>query len=131
MSNNLTFVCSQDVGAWPSACSVPRGWYSKDAPWGSPTLSESIDARLQSARAELVGPINRIAEAHWEEINGRRLNLIDRDIEHGLSAAEKAELDELEKVAEDYVNRVAPLPFGMLEKLKECAAKDGFIISLD
>lgn len=87
--------------------------------------------RLRLLSARVMDDINRATEGAWDRLNRRRLKLIDKDMEHGLSAVEKAELDELEKEAEDYVNRVAPLPFGMLEKLKECAAKDGFIISLD
>jgi hypothetical protein len=70
-------------------------------------------------------------EKWWELLNERRLRLIDKDIDEGLSDAERTELDELEKKAEDYLNRVAPLPFEMIEKLKACAAKDGLRVDLD
>jgi hypothetical protein len=57
--------------------------------------------------------------------------LIEKDIDQGLSVAEKAELDELEKKAEDYMDANAPVSFEMIDRLKECAARDGLAVKLD
>ncbi len=131
MSSNLAIGCPQDGGWLPGEGLAIAGRTGNDLPVGSPTLSESIDARLRLLSARVMDDINRATEAAWDRLNRRRLKLIDKDMEQGLSAAEKAELDELENKARDYVNRLFPLPFGMLEKLRECAAKDGFTVNLD
>ncbi|MGO9924291.1 MAG: hypothetical protein ACLQIB_57570, partial [Isosphaeraceae bacterium] len=70
-------------------------------------------------------------ERSWEKLNLRRLDLIDKDINTGLTPPEKAELDDLERKADDYLNEVAPLPWGIFEKLREAAAEAGVTIELD
>ncbi len=106
---------------------------------GPPTPSESVDASLRGYLDQLTYryrvaalSVSRLdAKASWEKLNQRRLTLIGKDIERGLSAAEKVELDDLEKRAEEYMNRVAPVPFGIIERLKACAVKDGLNVSID
>lgn len=114
-----------------------------DVQEGVRTPSEIIDARLRaflglvpggsgSSRVLLVvDGVDQGGESTWEQLNERRLSLIEKDIEQGLSAAEKAELDELEKKAEDYMDANAPVSFEMIDRLKECAARDGLAIKLD
>lgn len=70
-------------------------------------------------------------EVSWEDLNQRRLNLIEKDIDQSLTPAEEAELRDLQQKAEEYLDTVAPLPFRIFEKLKECAAKDGLSVKLD
>jgi hypothetical protein len=145
MSSSSTFVCPQGSGSSLGEGPVLGGPYFKGFPARSQTPSESIDARVRSLfnsllrgseelrllRAGLVSAIDRATEAPWEQVNRRRLDLIDKDIEHGLSAAEKAELDVLEKKAEDYTNANAPVCFEIIDRLKECAARDGLTVNLD
>ncbi len=109
------------------------------------TPSESIDARIwlvlescrgsfevsQSLGSDQTAAMTRATEALWVQLNQRRLGLIDKDIEHGLSTAEQAELDDLEKKAQEHLDANAPVSFEIIDRLKECAARDGLTVELD
>jgi hypothetical protein len=67
--------------------------------------------------------------ASWEVLNRRRLDLVDKEVEQGLTAAEGTELRALQKKADAYLDIVAPLPFEIFDKLRECAKVDGLDVS--
>jgi DNA-binding transcriptional ArsR family regulator len=67
--------------------------------------------------------------AGWKVLNRRRLDLIDKEAEQGLTAAEGTELRALQKKADAYLDIVAPLPFEIFEKLRLCAKIDGLDVS--
>ena len=113
---------------------------SEDKAAGSmPTPSVAIDARIRSLHQSydrfsvvarsLSSQLARIIQSSLSakcsgvrRLNQRRLGLIDKDIEYGLSAAEKAELDGLEKKAQDHLDANAPVSFGIIEQAsEECA----------
>ncbi len=62
-----------------------------------------------------------------EEKNARRAALINKKYDHGLTAAEKKELARLQKEADEYRDRIAPVRTEILELLlaglKQKAAK--------
>ena len=106
--------------------------------------SESVDAQIwlvcESCHNALVASRFSPAELTamkdavkptWEQLNQRRLALIDKDIDHGLSAAETAELADLEKKAQQYLDATAPVSFEIINRLKQCAARDGLTVELD
>jgi hypothetical protein len=117
--------------------------FDMDVPGGVRTPSEIVDARLRAIfeslrggsgsgrMALVVDGADQGSQSAWEHVNERRLSLIEKDIDQGLSVAEKAELDELEKKAEDYMDANAPVSFEMIDRLKECAARDGLAVKLD
>ena len=55
----------------------------------------------------------------WEQKNRRRLFLIEKEYQEGLTPSENDELESLQTYASEYVNTRHPLPFGELEKLEE------------
>jgi DNA-binding transcriptional ArsR family regulator len=65
----------------------------------------------------------------WEVLNRRRLTLIDKEVEQGLTPAERTELRGLQKKADAYLDIVAPLPFEIFDKLRVCAKLDGLNVS--
>jgi hypothetical protein len=108
--------------------------------------SEAIAERLRSAveeffwtvpedcqqlRLRALGNMQELDERSWDELNLRRLDLIEKDIETGLTSVENAELDDLDQRADEHLNAVAPLNWEIFEKLKEVAAKDGITVNLD
>jgi hypothetical protein len=104
------------------------------APMTRSTFESYSSTRSGIAHRLRVGAVSAAhpgEEASWEEPNQRRHNLIDKDMEEGLTPAEKAELHVLEEKAEEYLNDVDPQPFGIFQRLKECAAKDGLTVNLD
>ncbi len=64
----------------------------------------------------------------WQQLNQRRLTLIDKDMGRGLSPSEEKELEDLEKWAEDYMATAFPISFEIIDRLKECAERDGLIV---
>jgi hypothetical protein len=118
---------------------------AKDFLERSPTPSESVDAYFvslldqrvtlieakSSIRSEAMHVVPRDTEARWKQLNERRLRLIDKDIGRVLTEEEKEELIELEKKAGEYMNRFTPLPFGIIDRIKACAAKEGLNVSVD
>ena len=133
---------SQDVRSSRGQSVVFLSFSKNDVPGLVRTPSEFIDARLQavfgllrsgsgSSRLFVVDGVDQGSESTWEQLNQRRLALIDKDIDHGLSAAEAAELADLEKKAQQYLDATAPVSFEIISRLQECAARDGFTVELD
>jgi hypothetical protein len=113
---------------------------------GLPLLSKFIETLVRTtfesyasmssgiARSIRVGAVSAFhpgKEVSWEDLNRRRHNLIDKDMDKGLTPGEEAELRILQEKAEEYLDLVDPEPFGIFERLKECAAKDGLTVNLD
>jgi DNA-binding transcriptional ArsR family regulator len=65
----------------------------------------------------------------WEALNRRRLHLIDKEVEKGLTGPEEAELHILQGKADAYLDLIAPLPFEIFDRLRESAKKDGLDVS--
>jgi hypothetical protein len=60
------------------------------------------------------------AAGPWtEERNQRRVALLDRKYDGGLSAAEEAELAMLQDALDRYIDQVAPLPLDELRRLQQ------------
>jgi hypothetical protein len=57
----------------------------------------------------------------WEINNRRRVFLIDKKFQAGLSPKEEAELHELQADFESYLDRARPLPEQMLDELEALA----------
>ncbi len=91
----------------------------------------TVPEHCRQLRVRALSNLPDLDERSWEKLNLRRLDLIDKDINTGLTPPEKAELDDLERKADDYLNEVAPLPWGIFEKLREAAAEAGVTIELD
>jgi hypothetical protein len=71
-----------------------------------------------------------MSKKEFEAKNKRRHELIDKEFDGGgLTEEEKEELARLEKETDQYLDAVFPLPFHIIEKMKELARKDG--ISLE
>jgi len=115
---DATYIQPVDSAASSSATAVPSPQASSGRPIHVPVPPKGSSTPLS-------------AEAWWERLNERRLRLIDKDIDQGLSAAERAELDGLEQKAEEYVNARFPVDFSVIEKLKRCAERDGFTVKAD
>lgn len=65
-------------------------------------------------------PKGRLRDSEWTEAkNHRRCHLIDREIDGTLTAAERIELECLQRELDHYVERVAPLPLEPLLKLHQ------------
>lgn len=76
-------------------------------------LSRTFGARsLDTARS--------VADS-WELNNYRRVFLIDKKFQGGLSRAEEAELEELQAEHGAFLDAIQPLPFDKLEKLEAFA----------
>jgi hypothetical protein len=54
----------------------------------------------------------------WMSMNDRRVFLIRKEADSGLSPSEEGELEELQSIIADYINKVAPLPWDRLEALE-------------
>lgn len=68
--------------------------------------------------AELERSLLEAADTHWtDDLNARRCMLIDRELKGELTAAEKAELGELQERMLRYRDLVAPLPLDAARKL--------------
>jgi transposase-like protein len=64
-------------------------------------------------------------EDEWERLNKRRVELIDKEAEVGLSKDELGELERLQEETGKRLNRIAPLPFETLERFEERARRAG------
>ena len=61
----------------------------------------------------------------WKALTKRRIELIDKEAGDGLDAEELAELERIQKVTGKYLNRIAPLPFDLLDQFEERARRAG------
>jgi hypothetical protein len=66
-------------------------------------------------------------EAAFARLNQRRIALIDKELEKGLSDKEKAELEQLQAAMDRFLEENMPLPFDILERAKECAKREGLL----
>ncbi len=130
MSSRSTFLCPQSGGSSPGEPHVAVV-FDRCSSWPRKHLQSRSTRAFDCSGAELVCAVNRATEVPWEQLNERRLSLIDKDIDQGLSAAEQVELAELEKKAEEHFDKIAPLSFEIIDRLKECAARDGLTVELD
>ena len=64
---------------------------------------------------------SQFGEVSWEELNGRRLNLIDKGIDFQLSADEQTELRALQAEAEKHLT---PPPSDIFKSMEQCAIKE-------
>jgi hypothetical protein len=76
-------------------------------------LSRTFGGRSIGTTGPLVDP--------WELKNRRRVALIDKKFQRGLSPAEDAELDELQAEHGAYLDAIQPPPFVKLEELEAIA----------
>lgn len=60
-----------------------------------------------------------VQERGWSDVNRERCHLINKDIAGTITAEEKGRLDALQAFTDDYLDRVAPRPTGLLEDLEE------------
>jgi hypothetical protein len=63
----------------------------------------------------------------WESLNHRRVELIEKEADTGLSEDEHRELETIQEETGRHLNTIAPLPFEMLERFEErarCAGLD-------
>jgi hypothetical protein len=103
------------------------------APTPSQTVDEVYRVLFQHCAA-ILGTTHappRDNEAAWRGANSRRLNLIDKDMEHGLSEEERLELEQLEMEVQVYLDRVAPISFEFIERLERSAASEGLSVNRD
>ncbi len=91
---------------------------------GPSTMRASIPNERE---ANFTDRIDRFDETTWPGINARRVYLIDKYIDFKLDPAERLELDELERIAEDYANQHTPHPTEMIERLEAAAVRDGLL----
>jgi hypothetical protein len=61
----------------------------------------------------------------WEALNKRRVELIEKEADAGLSEEELSELEAIQKEIGRYLNIIAPLPFEVLEQFEERARRAG------
>ena len=115
----------------PRACRIPRRSTTLFASPRSSIPRSTVDRKLKVARkwlreglessfsefATIVGGMDQAARGDgpsggdWsDELNERRTELIDNDIQGTITAGERAELAELQRKAVAYRDRVAPLP---------------------
>jgi hypothetical protein len=59
--------------------------------------------------------------------NRRRAELIEKKFSTGLTATEDAELERLQEDMDRYLDATWPLPFDILEDIRECARREGLI----
>lgn len=60
--------------------------------------------------------------------NRRRVELIHKELEEGLDPAEEKELHGLQAEMSRYLDALMPLPFDLLEEIRDCARRDGLPI---
>lgn len=107
---------TQITGVWEELLSRPefRGRQVTITILDQPTAAPEADVRVQSLK-----------QGEWSEsLNARRCDLIDKDIEGTLSAEERLELEDLQRLALAYRDRVAPPPIeGALRLHRELLEK--------
>ena len=64
----------------------------------------------KQATAATREPFPAIGSAEWDAMNERRAELIRKDIDHGLTAAEREEYERLQKMSLDAVVKACPQP---------------------
>jgi hypothetical protein len=87
----------------------------------------TVRRRCQSALLALLGrhgDTNHPEQA-WEALNQRRVDLIEKESNAGLSQDEQTELEKIQEVTGKYLNIIAPLPFDRLEQVEEQARRAG------
>jgi len=99
-------------------------------------LPEDVDRRLSQKAAETGEDVVQLihvavgrfvdeggcssTNGDWsEEAEARRRTLIDKDIAGTISAAEQAELGRLDRMANDYFDRIAPPPIAGARRLHD------------
>jgi hypothetical protein len=98
----------------------------RDEPAGPPAADEGTTAE-ENGDAETPKPDQATAKPRiskeWQRKNARRLDLIDREFDGGLTPEEKAELEELQETVFAYFDTVFPrswiLDDDRLDKLEE------------
>lgn len=107
-------------------------------PRARPSLSVTIELRaiseLEDAQENLMIPkclrmlaaqaFRSVRWASWEELNARRLNLIDKEIDAKLSLTEQAELRSLQAEAEKHITLP---PLSIFDAMEQCAMKEGLL----
>jgi hypothetical protein len=69
-----------------------------------------------------------MSKKEFEAKNTRRLELIDKEFDGGeLTNEEERELAQLDEETDRYIDALYPLPFHMLEGLREIAIREGLI----
>jgi hypothetical protein len=66
-------------------------------------------------------------KAAFARLNQRRIALINKEFDQGLSDKEKAELEQLQAAMDRFLEENMPLPFDILEQAKECAKREGLL----
>ncbi len=66
-------------------------------------------------------------DASWFARNARRLELLDQELKKGLTPTEAAELSLLQEECDRRLDALAPLPFDVLGRAKECARREGLL----
>jgi hypothetical protein len=99
-----------------------RRWLDKESAFLSKDdLVATLMERAEQAEAQLAEAAARasafriIAERLWEKVNDWRVRLIQWKIAGDASGRDLAELAELQKLADDYINVMAPLPIKEME----------------
>jgi hypothetical protein len=83
---------------------------------GGGSVSSRSDRRQKPPLASTAAP--------WEELNARRLQLIDREFKGGLTPAEQEELRILQEEADKHIK----LPsLDIFRELEECAIREGLL----
>jgi hypothetical protein len=63
----------------------------------------------------------------WARNNRRRIGLINRELDGGLSATEQPELRQLQAELDQYLDQRWPLPFDRLPEAREAARREGLL----
>lgn len=87
----------------------------------------ALPATIFGAEAASDQTIPSASPSGWPGKNARRLELIDKTVGKGLTAAETEELRELQKECDRFLEVLQPLPFDVLEQVKACARREGLI----
>jgi hypothetical protein len=67
-------------------------------------------------------------EERWAALNNRRFHLINKKHTQGLGPEEQQELDQLQDLASQRMDAIAPLPFATLIRVEEFARKAGLTL---
>ena len=105
--------------------SIPRSTVERKLNIARERLREGLESSFPEF-ATIVGGMDQAASGHgpsggdWsDELNERRIELIDKDIQGTITAGERAELAELQRKAVAYRDRVAPLPIEGARRLHQ------------
>jgi hypothetical protein len=79
-----------------------------------------------AAEASLpTAPVNGAGQS--AQRNQRRIELINKEGDNGLTPEEAAELDHLQVQIDQVLQRDQPLPWGKVRALEECARREGLL----